>query len=97
MGTRPVPCEDEHMESVRVLIVDDQKPFREASHMVVEMTDGFEVVGEAENGEEAVVMASDLRPDLVLLTGDYVHGAPASTASRRLAGSCSSIHRLGCS
>ena len=56
-----------HMMSVRVLIVDDQRPFREASRMVVEMTDGFEVVGEAENGEDAVSMASDLRPDLVLM------------------------------
>ena len=33
------------MTDVRVLIVDDQTPFREASKMVVEMTDGFEVVG----------------------------------------------------
>lgn len=33
------------MSDVRVLIVDDQAPFREASRMVVEMTDGFEVAG----------------------------------------------------
>ena len=33
---------------IRVLIVDDQLPFREASRMVVELTDGFEVAGEAE-------------------------------------------------
>ena len=33
---------------VRVLIVDDQEPFRLAARMVVELTDGFEVVGEAE-------------------------------------------------
>ena len=52
---------------VRVLIVDDQAPFREASRMVVEMTDGFEVVGEASDGEEAVRMAAELRPDLVVM------------------------------
>jgi DNA-binding NarL/FixJ family response regulator len=53
--------------SVRVLIVDDQAPFREASRMVVDMTDGFVVVGEACNGIEALEMISDLEPDLVLM------------------------------
>ncbi|MEA2001336.1 MAG: response regulator transcription factor [Actinomycetota bacterium] len=53
--------------SVRVLIVDDQLPFREASRMVVEMTDGFEVAGEAENGEQGLAMISELHPDLVLV------------------------------
>lgn len=53
--------------NVRVLIVDDQLPFREASRMVVDMTDGFEVVGEAENGQRAIELVSELRPDLVLM------------------------------
>jgi DNA-binding NarL/FixJ family response regulator len=52
---------------VRVLIVDDQEPFRMAARLVVEATDGFDVVGEAETGEDSVVMARDLRPDLVLM------------------------------
>lgn len=52
---------------IRVLIVDDQPPFREASRMVVELTDGFQVAGEAENGEQAVALVSELRPDLVLM------------------------------
>jgi DNA-binding NarL/FixJ family response regulator len=55
------------MNDVRVLIVDDQAPFREASRMVVEMTDGFEVAGEAADGEEAVELTERLRPDLVLM------------------------------
>ncbi len=55
------------MSDVRVLIIDDQLPFREASRMVVELTDGFDVVGEAENGEEGVDFARQLRPDLVLM------------------------------
>jgi DNA-binding NarL/FixJ family response regulator len=53
--------------SVRVLIVDDQEPFRMAARMVVEVTDGFEVVGEAETGEDSVTMAAELKPDLVLM------------------------------
>ena len=55
------------MTDVRVLIVDDQAPFREASRMVVEMTDGFAVAGEALDGVEAVALASTLSPDLVLM------------------------------
>ncbi len=53
--------------AVRVLIVDDQEPFRMAARLVVEATDGFDVVGEAETGEESVAMAGDLGPDLVLM------------------------------
>jgi DNA-binding NarL/FixJ family response regulator len=52
---------------VRVLIVDDQEPFRMAARMVVEIADGFEVAGEAETGEDSVRMAEELRPDLVLM------------------------------
>lgn len=55
------------MANVRVLIVDDQEPFRMAARMVVEATDGFDVVGEAETGEASVEMARDLAPDLVLM------------------------------
>lgn len=53
--------------AVRVLIVDDQEPFRLAARMVVEATEGFDVVGEAESGEDSVAMAAELQPDLVLM------------------------------
>ena len=53
--------------TVRVLIVDDQEPFRMAARMVVDVTEGFEVVGEAESGEDSVEMARELSPDLVLM------------------------------
>ena len=52
---------------VRVLIVDDQEPFRMAARLVVEATDGFEVAGEAESGEASVRLAKKLKPDLVLM------------------------------
>jgi len=53
--------------TIRVLIVDDQGPFRQAARMVVEATDGFEVVGESETGEDSIESARELHPDLVLM------------------------------
>ena len=53
--------------TVRVLIVDDQAPFRDAARAVVELTDGFEVVGEADSGEASVELAERLRPDMILM------------------------------
>jgi len=53
--------------AVGVLIVDDQAPFRRAAKMVMAATPGFEVVGEAESGEEAVELFDSLKPGLVLM------------------------------
>jgi two-component system, NarL family, invasion response regulator UvrY len=52
---------------VTVLIVDDQAPFRDVARLVVEMTDRFEVVGEAVDGLSGVAAASELQPSLVLM------------------------------
>jgi len=52
---------------VRVLIVDDQAPFRDAAKAVLARIDGFELIGEAASGEEAVSLAWTLDPDLVLM------------------------------
>jgi DNA-binding NarL/FixJ family response regulator len=57
----------EEVPFVQVLVVDDQAPFRAAARNVVRVTPGFELVGEAETGEEGVAMASALHPDLVLM------------------------------
>ena len=52
---------------VRVLVVDDQRPFRVAAAAVVARTPGFVLVGEAEDGAQGVARAEELRPDLVLM------------------------------
>ena len=52
---------------VQVLICDDQEAFRSAARQVVNATRGFEVVGEAKTGEESVLAAGLLHPDLVLM------------------------------
>lgn len=52
---------------IQVLIVDDQEAFRSAARLVVDLADGFEVAAEAETGEEGVRIATQIRPDLVLM------------------------------
>ncbi|HEX6206749.1 MAG TPA: response regulator transcription factor [Actinomycetota bacterium] len=69
--------------SVRVLIVDDQEPFRMAARAVVELTEGFEVVGESETGEDAVEAARGLQPDLVLMDVN-LPGIDGLEATRRI-------------
>lgn len=56
-----------HAPVTSVLVVDDQAPFRGIARQVVELTPGFTVVGEAESGEEAVDLAADLAPQVVLM------------------------------
>ncbi len=68
---------------VKVLIVDDQEPFRAAARDVVELADGFEVVGEAETGEASVEAVRSLGPDLVLMDVN-LPGIDGLEATRRI-------------
>jgi len=53
--------------NIRVLIVDDHTLFRESLRSLLKAAGGIEIVGEAENGIEAVRKAVQLRPDVVLM------------------------------
>jgi len=52
--------------TIRLLLADDHRMLREGLRRSMS-DEGFDIVGEAENGEQAVRMADELRPDVVLM------------------------------
>ncbi|HEY9059668.1 MAG TPA: response regulator [Pseudobacteroides sp.] len=55
------------MEKIRVVIVDDSEETRSNIKTILAFEKRFEVMGEAENGAEAVNIAKELRPDVILM------------------------------
>ncbi|GAA1181002.1 DNA-binding NarL/FixJ family response regulator [Kitasatospora gansuensis] len=55
------------MTPIRVLIVDDQPLVRRGLALILSPDPSFEVVGEAENGAQAVSLARQLRPDVAVM------------------------------
>ncbi|MCT1874331.1 response regulator [Brevibacterium luteolum] len=53
--------------SIRVVLVDDQEMVRTGFRMVLEEQNGLEIVGEAGDGETALELATQTRPDVVLM------------------------------
>lgn len=69
---------------VTVLTVDDQPVFRRVARDLIAATDGFEQVGEAASGREALQLAAELDPDLILLDV-RMPGMDGIETARRLA------------
>jgi DNA-binding NarL/FixJ family response regulator len=55
------------MDKIGILIAEDSPPFRQGLHNLLQSVDGLEVVGEAVSGQEAIKMASQLQPDVILM------------------------------
>jgi YesN/AraC family two-component response regulator len=53
--------------TIKLLIADDHPIVRDGLRGIFTGEEGFEVVGEAANGQEAVALAEKLRPDVVLM------------------------------
>lgn len=64
-------------------MVDDQESFRSAARLVIDMADGFELVGEAESAEQGLEVALALSPDLVLMDIN-LPGIDGLEATRRM-------------
>ena len=52
---------------IRLLLVDDQEIFREGLGELLSLREDIEVVGQAGNGEEAIVLTAKLQPDVILM------------------------------
>ena len=73
------------MSTVRVLVADDHVILRQGIRALLETELGWEVVGEAGNGREAVEKAAQLKPDVVLLdiTMPELNGIEATRQIRK--------------
>ena len=78
--------------SIRVLIADDQALVRSGFRLILEARDDLDVVGEAENGAQAIELARALEPDVVLMDV-RMPALDGVEATRRLleAGSCARV------
>ncbi len=70
-------------DPIRLLIVDDQRLMREGLRTLLEFEQGFEIVGEAANGQAAIDAYASLRPDVVLMD-IRMPGMDGVEATRRL-------------
>jgi two-component system nitrate/nitrite response regulator NarL len=52
---------------IRVLIVDDEPLFTDVLQALLQVEDGIEVVGKAQHGRQAVELANDLDPDVIVM------------------------------
>jgi NarL family two-component system response regulator LiaR len=77
--------EGEEGMGIRILIVDDHGVVRQGLHMYLALDAELEVVGEAANGAEALRLAHELKPDVVLmdLLMPVMDGIAATAAIRR--------------
>jgi DNA-binding NarL/FixJ family response regulator len=62
------------MQPTKVLIVDDHALFRQGVRNAIDRDKAFEVVGEAEDGREALAKARELKPDVILMDINMPHG-----------------------
>ncbi len=79
--------------TIRVAIADDHPVFRAGLRVVMQDAPTLELVGEAESGDEAVLLAAERQPDVLLMD---IHMPPTNgvDATRRIAASHPDVHVL---
>ena len=78
---------------IRVMLVDDHEIMRDGLREVLERSGDFEVVGQAGDGDTAVKIALNIKPDVIIM--DVM--MPLKNGSRRAAKSRRCCRRPGCS
>lgn len=75
------------MSEIRILIAEDHKTVREGLKMIVAAEPDMKVVGEAGNGREAIRLAKELQPDIIVMDVSMpeLNGLKASTEIKRIA------------
>jgi DNA-binding NarL/FixJ family response regulator len=68
------------MTATRILLADDHRMFRQGLRDMIERKTAFEVVGEAGTGQEALALAAQLQPDIVLLDIQMPNGDGVAVA-----------------
>ncbi|MFF7024319.1 response regulator [Streptomyces klenkii] len=81
---RPDPHRPQPRRPIRILLCDDHAVVRAGLLALLASAPGIEVVGEAGGGEEAVVLAARLRPDVVLMDLQLGPGMDGVEATRRI-------------
>jgi two-component system, NarL family, response regulator DegU len=71
------------MKNIKVLLVDDQQLVREGLRRMLELDDDIKVIGEASSGEDALIKAKDLNPDVILMD-IKMSGISGIEATRRI-------------
>src|SRR6266496_4396820 len=56
-----------YMSTIRLMIVDDHAIVRQGLRAIIRVTPGLELVGEADDGQAAIALAGEVRPDVVLM------------------------------
>jgi two-component system, NarL family, response regulator LiaR len=68
-------------QKIRVLVVNDQRPVNDLWQQLINLTDDMECVGNGANGEEAIMLARELVPDVIIMDV-LMPGMDGNTATR---------------
>ena len=85
MDPSPLTSESEH-PCIRVLIVDDMPQVRGELRVLLQISNEVEVIGEAENGQDAIKQAELLHPDVIIMDMEMpvLDGLQATIQIKRL-------------
>jgi DNA-binding NarL/FixJ family response regulator len=71
---------------IKMLLADSQQPYHQVIHRVLNQATNIEIMGEATNGEELIAMATNIQPDLVIISVELpvLSGIEATSILRHL-------------